>query len=138
MELINKKQHLAVACASLAFAGAAAPSMPTTEERVGALAASLLPGTASAALARPTVTHPETGRTVQVPVLKAKAASKAQAKRHKPTKTQALRLVQRTGWGWAHRVVRCAAGGWGGYWASWVLPVWVRVGSVVAGCVVAA
>lgn len=84
----------------------------------------------------PTVTNPQTGEQVKVTVFKKKFETKRAAT--KQSKRLALRSVQRTGWwSWGWHVVRCGGGAWGGFWASWWLPPWVRVGSMVAGCIVA-
>src|SRR5262249_20900185 len=92
-------------------------------------------GDPTAAMTTRSVVDPGTGNKVTVTVVNKKFETKKAAISSTPS-TASRDVLKRTGWGWTWHVVRCAGGAWGGFWASWFLPPWVRVGSVVAGCVV--
>jgi hypothetical protein len=87
------------------------------------------------ATASRTVVDPASGEKLNIVVLTNHFKSKKAAIGAKPVPSK--QLMKKTGWGWGWHVVRCGAGAWGGFWASWFLPPWVKVGSAVAGCIVA-
>jgi hypothetical protein len=114
--------------AVMAFLAVAAFSVTTAEAKSTGSAS-------SGASASKTIVDPASGEKFNIVVMKKHFTTKKAAVRNKPAATK--QLMKKTGWGWGWHVVRCGAGAWGGFFASWWLPPWYRVGSMVAGCIVA-
>lgn len=84
-----------------------------------------------------TVTDPATGKRAVVIVDTKHYSTKSSTSQPKVSKTLALRLQKKTGWGWSWHALRCG-GGAAGFWQQFAfLPPWYRGGMAVLGCIVA-